>query len=94
MKQENKIKLKYFNKFFFYITLVFIFVSGLWALDIGASGMISEAYTKLNYITQGLGFIRTPVNQYHLGLLLATIVFMISICLNIIHTIKSLIHEK
>jgi hypothetical protein len=58
------------------VILTFFFVAGLWAIDIGASGAILDA---AGYPTQAVGllFVRTPTQQYHLGLLLSSISFLI-----------------
>lgn len=58
------------------ITLTILFMSGLWAIDIGASGIASEEL-GVDFQAQGLGFIRSANAQYHLGLMLSMISFLL-----------------
>jgi len=65
-----------FNKILILFLLQFFLLTGFWAIDIGLSGMMWEqAYGPAQ--AQGLGFIRTPNIQYHLGLGIVYIVFII-----------------
>lgn len=60
----------------FIILLQFFLLTGFWCIDIGLSGMMWEqAYGPAQ--AQGLGFVRSPNIQYHLGLLLVYLVFII-----------------
>lgn len=67
---------------FILIVITFIFVSGLWAIDIGASGanMQSAGYELQ---AEGLLFSRTPTAQYHLGLLIASVCFLVVVVMYI-----------
>ena len=58
------------------VILTLIFTSSLWSIDIGASGAILQA-AGYEVQTEGLFFIRTPVAQYHLGLLISIASFLI-----------------
>lgn len=71
---------------FFVLGLSFVFVIGLWAVDIGASGAIMEAHTGIPLVAQSLFLVRTPVQQYHLGLILASLVWLIAM-LMLVHFI-------
>ena len=55
----------------------FFFITGLWAVDIGASGMTWEAVYGEKGQAQGLGFIRTANQQYHIGLGMVYIIFLL-----------------
>ncbi len=68
-----------FLKILLIILLQFFLLSGFWAVDVGISGMMWEvAYGSQGQATS-LGFLRTPSNQYHLGLMIVYIVFFINI---------------
>ena len=62
------------------VTLQFFLITGLWAIDIGASGMIWETATGITAQAQGLGFTREPNTHYHLGLGTVYIIFFIQLC--------------
>lgn len=67
-----------FNKILILLLLQFFLLTGLWAIDIGASGMVWEAvYSEAEAV--GLGFSRGASTQYHLGLLIIYIVFFIQL---------------
>lgn len=72
-----KEKIKLLNKVFLLIVLTILLVSGFWAVDIGASTMISDAASGSASYIGGYGFIRTPIQQYHLGFILILIAFLI-----------------
>jgi len=54
------------------LVLVFLFVGGLWAIDIGASFMNAR-----DPVVKGLIFERTPSDHYHIGLLISELSFFI-----------------
>ena len=67
-----------FNKILILFLLQFFLLTGLWALDVGASGMVWEAvYGEAEAV--GLGFGRGAITQYHLGLMLVYVVFLIQL---------------
>ena len=67
--------MKFLNIMWLFL-LQFFLLSGFWAIDIGVSGMCWEmVYGKAQAI--GLGFMRGASNQYHLGLGLVYVVFII-----------------
>lgn len=67
--------------------LTFLFVLGLWCVDIGISGLLAEeaGYKAEVYTFFG---IRTPNQQYHIGLWTAEMAWIILslMCLNEITT--------
>lgn len=76
------------TKEFILIIMVFLtifFMASIWAIDIGSSGMLAGIGT-----VKGFNFVRTPSQQYHLGLALAVTSFFI-LC---IITIKILFSKK
>ena len=68
-----------FNKIIILFVLQFFLLSGFWAIDIGSSAMCWEEMSQTTGQTQGLAFIRSANNQYHLGLGIVYIVFFIQI---------------
>ena len=56
------------------VCLSVFFMSGLWAVDIGASSMINKGYVE------GLNWTRSGTEQYHLGLLMSLASFLL-VCL-------------
>lgn len=59
------------------LLLAVIFMTGLWSIDIGVTGMLND----LSVMTL-LGF-RTAADQYHLGLLVCLISFFMMAMLSI-----------
>jgi len=59
--------------------LQFFLLSGLWAIDIGMSGMMFELGTDNEAVATGFGFMRTPNQQYHMGLLVVYLVFFVQV---------------
>lgn len=62
------------------------FTTGLWAVDIGASSMVMAASTNHEIVVNGLGWSRTPMDHYHIGLIMAllsfiSLVVLLSFCL-------------
>ena len=51
---------------------IFFICSGLWAIDIGASGMSLQEAGINTYTTNGW-WVREPIQQYHIGLWLVGI---------------------
>ena len=68
-----------FVKILLIVMLQFFLLSGFWAIDIGASAMCWEEQSSGVGQAQGLGFIRSASNQYHIGLGLVYIVFFIQL---------------
>ena len=69
------------TKEFILTVLVFLtifFMASVWAIDIGTSGMLAGIGS-----VEGFSFVRTPSQQYHLGLVLAVTSFFI-LCVIII----------
>jgi len=66
-----------FNKILILFLLQFFLLSGFWAIDIGSSAMCWEQTYANTAQAQGLGFLRSANNQYHIGLGLVYIVFLI-----------------
>lgn len=62
-------------KIFIMMVLTSLFVIGLWAIDIGCSVMIAEA-KGLEAYAEGLYGKRTGNEQFHVGLTLALISFL------------------
>jgi hypothetical protein len=56
-------------------TLFGIMIMALWAVDIGCSGML------VGGVTVGLFEIRSPNVHYHLGLIIASVTFLILVAL-------------
>jgi hypothetical protein len=54
-------------------------MSGLWAIDIGSSAMCWEEMSESTGQAQGLAFVRSANNQYHIGLGLVYLVFFIQL---------------
>ena len=65
-----------FNKIMILFLLQFFLLTGFWAIDIGASGMVWEAVYGPSQAA-GLAFARSAVTQYHIGLMLVYLVFII-----------------
>jgi len=67
-----------FIEMFMVATCIFLIISGLWAVDIGASGMIIESQIGVP-ITAGNGWtFRSSMQQYHIGLyIIAAGMFML-----------------
>lgn len=58
---------------------------GLWAVDIGVSGMVINAqHPNLNVMAINGWFVREPVQQYHIGLWLIGIGMIIIINISIL----------
>jgi len=68
-----------FNKILILFLLQFFLLSGFWAIDIGASAMCWEQSYAGAAQAQGLGFLRSANNQYHLGLIIVYIVFFLQL---------------
>ena len=68
-----------YTKILILVTLQFFLISGLWAVDIGVSGMLWEEATGYGSQVQGLGFIRDPNSHYHLGLVTIYMVFFVQL---------------
>ena len=68
-----------FVKILILFTLQFFLLSGLWAVDVASSAMCWEQAYSGTAVAQGLGFLRTANTQYHLGLGLIYIVFLIQL---------------
>jgi hypothetical protein len=69
MKEE---KIKDFETFVFLdlvVLLIFLFMLGIWAVDIGASAMLSGGSVVYLFGT------RTAVEHYHIGLVLSQLSF-------------------
>lgn len=63
----------------------FMIMTGLWAIDIGASGMSLEAKYGTSFKAMNGLFSREPILQYHMGLWLVGISsFMLSIIVIIV----------
>ena len=67
-----------YNKILLLFLLQFILLSSLWAIDVGASGMVLEQEYGPAH-AQGLAFLRSANNQYHLGLGLVYLVFFVQL---------------
>ncbi len=67
-----------YNKILILFLLQFFLLSGFWAIDIGVSGMAWEQAYGLGQ-AEGLLFIRSPINQYHIGLGIVYVVFFIQL---------------
>ena len=68
-----------FNKILILFLLQFFLLSGLWAIDIGSSAMCWEQTYANTGQAQGLAFLRSANNQYHIGLGLVYVVFFIQL---------------
>lgn len=78
-------------KIVFVMTLQFMIISGLWAVDIGTSALVSQnSFPDAQFKTQGLLFTRDANTQYHLGLALVYLSFFILSCIYI----YSILNEK
>lgn len=64
------------------VSLVFIFVTGIWAVDIGTSVSMLEA-AGINVRAENIFFIRNGNTQYHLGLLVTAFAFLMLVILYI-----------
>lgn len=71
---ENK-----FGKILILFLLQFLLLSGFWAIDIGSSAMCWEETYDGTAKAQGLTFIRSANEQYHLGLGLVYLVFFLQL---------------
>jgi len=67
------------------VALTMLFMAGLWAVDIGASGLVAGVGA-----VEGFSFVRTPSQHYHLGLVTATVAFFMMATI----TIKLLFREE
>jgi len=67
-----------FSKIMCLILLQFLLLSGLWTIDIGASIMNFES-AGIESEASGLFGIRDGSTQYHLGLMIVYVVFMIQL---------------
>jgi len=68
-----------FNKILILVLLQFFLLSGFWAIDIGSSAMCWEQTYDNTAQAQGISFLRSANNQYHLGLGLVYVVFFIQL---------------
>ncbi len=66
-----------FNKILILSLLQFLLLTGFWAIDIGSSAMCWEQTYANTGQAQGIAFLRTANQQYHLGLGLVYVVFFI-----------------
>ena len=75
-------KTNIFTKILIILMLQFAIISGMWAVDIGASTLIAQSCTsEVTYQVQGLLFTRDANTQYHLGLGIIYSAFFILSCL-------------
>ncbi len=75
--RENQLKIILISLWFL---CMFMILSGLWAIDIGVSGMVYHARGFETWVTNGI-WSRSPLLQYHIGLWLigiASFVFSIT----------------
>ena len=68
--------------------MTFLFVIGLWTIDIGASAQIMKTGLEslgvnMGVQTESLFGARPPYVTYHLGLLLVSLLFLTSLSINI-----------
>jgi len=71
--------MKTYVKILILFMLQFFLLSGIWAIDVGSSAMCWEqAYESIGQ-AQGLGFLRSANNQYHIGLGLVYLTFFIQV---------------
>ena len=68
-----------FNKILILFVLQFFLLTGFWAIDIGSSAICWEQMYSNTAQAQGLGFLRSANNQYHIGLGLVYVVFFIQL---------------
>ena len=54
---------------------VFLTVSGLWAIDIGATTMVAQS-AGINMKVSNGWFVRSGIQQYHMGLYMVTIAML------------------
>ena len=59
------------------ICLVAIFTMGLWAIDLGASAEILSAQLGIEVGTESLVGFRSANAQYHIGMILSILSFMV-----------------
>jgi len=71
--------MKKFNRILFLLFLQFLLISSFWAIDIGASAMCWEQTYANTGQAQGLSFLRSANNQYHIGLGIVYVVFFIQL---------------
>jgi hypothetical protein len=69
--------MKLIPKILLVVILGIFLVSGLWAIDIGASAMMMSIGAGMDTVAQGLFGIRSPNTQYHLGMVLIILAFLI-----------------
>ena len=72
-----------YNKVLFVLVLTVLVLTGLWAIDIGASALISDSYVE------GLFGVRNAVTQYHFGLVLSFMGFFILCCMYLYEILKN-----
>ena len=68
-----------FNKILILFLLQFFLLSGFWAIDIGSSAMCWEQTYSNTGQAEGLAFLRSANNQYHIGLGIVYVVFFIQL---------------
>jgi len=81
----NKSQKKKRSKINSIILLTILFVTGLWTVDIGASALALQS-AGFDVQVQTLFFIRSASQQYHIGLMLALLSFII-ICLMFVNEV-------
>lgn len=75
------------------VTLILMLMVGIWAIDIGVSGMIADAQHGFQSKAIGLFGERPAIAHYHLGLVLTMLSGFVLVVTNIIYLVRDLKNE-
>jgi hypothetical protein len=75
-------------KMVFFIFILTLFFTGLWALDIGVS-VLNLENVGIEVEAKGLGFARDGCSQYHIGLILAMLCFVVLSIMYVLEVTKT-----
>jgi NADH:ubiquinone oxidoreductase subunit 3 (subunit A) len=85
----SKEHLQIFYLLFLFLGIFFVML-GIWAIDIGVSGMVLNAQYSLNIVATNGWWSRDPCVQYHIGLYFV----MFGIIITILVAISSIVFVK
>jgi len=70
------------------LTLMMLFMTGIWLIDLGSSSLAIERTIDIKLIGQSLMMTATPNAVYHTGLILCGTIFLILGCMYIFEVIR------
>lgn len=74
------------------LVAMFVFMQGLWSIDVAATSILSSGNSNL-LVAEGLFGMRKITVQYHIGLMLCTVIFFGTISLSNLYVLKKMLGE-